>query len=145
MRGKVFLFAFCPNLRGRPCISSCNLACQRAAPIVKTVSNDKFISGCPHWRDIVDKSKHENKKQKKAIFSIYLSQVGSLLSDACPSVLWLDWRWHSTDRFDLQSFRWFLSDPGLPGVRSMVPMSLMFGWLNWCVSGWWRYQLNTSW
>ena len=21
----------------------------------------------------------------------------------------------------------------------------MFGWLNWCVSGWWRYQLNSSW
>ena len=23
--------------------------------------------------------------------------------------------------------------------------SLMFGWLNWCNSGWWRYQLNSSW
>ena len=22
---------------------------------------------------------------------------------------------------------------------------MMFGWLNWCVSGWWRYWLNSSW
>ena len=30
-------------------------------------------------------------------------------------------------------------------VRVSVSNSLMFCWLNWCVSGWWRYQLNSSW
>ena len=46
----------------------------------------------------------------------------------------------------------FLSDPGVPGVRSMGPV--LWNWLtdwesfcrlNWCDSGWWRYQLNTNW
>ena len=42
----------------------------------------------------------------------------------------------------------FLSDPGKPGVRSMgrdVPPSHTFSRLNWCDSGWWRYQVNTNW
>ena len=43
----------------------------------------------------------------------------------------------------------FLSDPGVPGVRSMGPV--VSNWvseyetfckLNWCDSGWWRYQRN---
>ena len=45
----------------------------------------------------------------------------------------------------------FLSDPGVPGVRSMGPV--LSHWLslrplcrlNWCDSGRWRYQLNTNW
>ena len=40
----------------------------------------------------------------------------------------------------------FLSDPGKPGVRSLGPdvrHSMMFLKLNWCYSGWWRYQVNT--
>ena len=42
----------------------------------------------------------------------------------------------------------FLSDPGVPGVRSMGPV--LSHWvtlcrLNWCDSGWWRYKLNTNW
>ena len=48
--------------------------------------------------------------------------------------------------------RWFLSDPGKPGVRSLGPDVrqwvsewVMFLKLNWCHSGWWRYQLNTNW
>ena len=47
---------------------------------------------------------------------------------------------------------WFLSDPGVPGVRSMGPVvshslteSKTFVKLNWVDSGWWRYQLNTNW
>ena len=45
----------------------------------------------------------------------------------------------------------FLSDPGVPGVRSMGPVlshsqtELPLCRLNWCDSGWWRYQLNTGW
>ena len=43
----------------------------------------------------------------------------------------------------------FLSDPGVPGVRSMGPVSLThsktFLKLNWCDSGLWRYQVNTNW
>ena len=42
----------------------------------------------------------------------------------------------------------FLSDPGVPGARSMDPVvsNLLTHWegfcrLNWCDSGWWRYQL----
>ena len=45
----------------------------------------------------------------------------------------------------------FLSDPGVPGVRSMGPDlskwlsdSDMLLKLNWCDSGWWRYQLNAK-
>ena len=72
----------------------------------------------------------------------------------------------SIDHLDQISFRWsgtvkeihcfaifipFLSDPGVPGVRSMGPV--VFHWLtelplcrlNWCDSGWWRYELNTNW
>ena len=30
-------------------------------------------------------------------------------------------------------------------VQVSLTHSVMFGWLNWCVSGWWRYQLNSSW
>ena len=37
----------------------------------------------------------------------------------------------------------FLSDPGVPGVRSLGPD--VTNRLNWCDSGWWRYQLNTKW
>ena len=45
----------------------------------------------------------------------------------------------------------FLSDPGKPGVRSLgpdvrpsvCPYTLLR--LNWCDSGWWRYQVNTNW
>ena len=45
----------------------------------------------------------------------------------------------------------FLSDPGVPGVRSMGPVvshwvsELPLCRLNWCDSGWWRYELNTNW
>ena len=38
----------------------------------------------------------------------------------------------------------FLSDPGKPGVQSLGPDALqseMLCRLNWCDSGWWRYQL----
>ena len=42
----------------------------------------------------------------------------------------------------------FLSDPGVPGVRSLGPdvrhSYKTFLRLNWCDSGWWRYQLNTN-
>ena len=32
------------------------------------------------------------------------------------------------------------------GSKSLsVRNKLMFGWLNWCDSGWWIYQLNSSW
>ena len=41
---------------------------------------------------------------------------------------------------------------GKPGVRSLGPsvrlsvrLSKTFVKLNWCDSGWWRYQLNTNW
>ena len=55
--------------------------------------------------------------------------------------------------FSYQGFCWafFLlsfSDPGKPGVRSLGPdvtNSKRFVRLNWCDSGWWRYQVNTSW
>ena len=50
----------------------------------------------------------------------------------------------------------FLSDPGKPGVRSLGPdvcpslSEWVSEWdtllrLNWCDSGWWRYQVNTNW
>ena len=42
-----------------------------------------------------------------------------------------------------------LLDPGLPGVRSLGQSVFNWVrdlcWLNWCDSGWWRYQLNTNW
>ena len=52
--------------------------------------------------------------------------------------------WHSP-RLCLQDL---LSDPGIHGVRSMGPCVSNWetlGWLNWCDSGWWRYQRNTNW
>ena len=43
----------------------------------------------------------------------------------------------------------FLPDPGVSGVRSMGPGVCLsrrdFVKLCWCDSGWWWYQLNTSW
>ena len=30
-------------------------------------------------------------------------------------------------------------------VQVSLTDSVMFCWLNWCNSGWWRYQLNSSW
>ena len=41
----------------------------------------------------------------------------------------------------------FLSDPGVPGVRSMGPSLSNWGRFcryNWCDSAFWRYQLNTN-
>ena len=38
----------------------------------------------------------------------------------------------------LAPIRQFLSDPGKPDWETLCR-------LNWCDSGWWRYQLNTNW
>ena len=44
----------------------------------------------------------------------------------------------------------FLSDPGVPGPIFVSGCHSVSEWdtfvrLNWCDSGWWRYQLNTNW
>ena len=65
---------------------------------------------------------------------------------------WSWWKQIATLKFEFLvvsiHFFVFLSDPGIPGVRSMCP-SLSnydtFFRLNWCDSGWWGYQLNTNW
>ena len=44
--------------------------------------------------------------------------------------------------------RILISDPGIPGVRFLglgVTNSKTFCRINWCDSGWRRYQLNTCW
>ena len=45
------------------------------------------------------------------------------------------------------SLLFFLSDSGIPWVRSMGPSvsDNTFCRLNWRDSGWWRYQLDTNW
>ena len=40
---------------------------------------------------------------------------------------------------------WLMKIPTPYLLMMTIGQSKAIGWLNWCVSGWWRYQLNSSW
>ena len=96
----------------------------------------------------------QTKQDSEIWFKLFVTMICNVSTQWWNGLLKkLHYFWSKVVRGWVGQFLWcqitmFLSAPGIPEVRSMGPsvshrVALLR--LNWCDSGWWRYQINTNW
>ena len=129
---------------------------------LRVLSSQSFWTKYIFESIVSDNSSHSAFTAEKNVIEMYqrFKWISLKVSQSLDRVVWNCWvlttsqdQDHCEDlksgkfwlklKLDLAAFRQFLFEPGMPGVQAYVSKSKTFCRLNWCDSGWWRYQLNT--